>query len=133
MQDLFDLSARNALVTGASSGLGRHFARTLARAGANVALAARRLEPLEALAEELDGLGVRGVPLVLDVRDGESVADAFARGRGRARRDGHRGEQRRDRPGRYGPQSGGVRLEPGDRHQPARGLAGGARGRRGAW
>ena len=79
MQDLFDLSARNALVTGASSGLGRHFARTLARAGANVALAARRLEPLEALAEELDGLGVRGVPLVLDVRDGESVANAFAR------------------------------------------------------
>ena len=59
MQDLFDLSRRNALVTGASSGLGRHFARVLSRAGANIALAARRREALESLAGEL-GQGSAG-------------------------------------------------------------------------
>ena len=79
MQRLFDLSSRNALVTGASSGLGRHFARVLAGAGARVVLAARRAEALEALAAELGEAGGRGVPLVMDVRDAKSVADGFAR------------------------------------------------------
>ena len=79
MQDLFDLSGRNALVTGASSGLGRHFARVLAGAGANVALAARRQEALEALAAELDREGIRAVPVPMDVRDEESVASGFGR------------------------------------------------------
>lgn len=78
-RDLFDLCGRNALVTGASSGLGRHFARVLARAGAGVALVARRRAPLEALAVEIGTLGVRGVPLVADVRDEGSVCEAFAR------------------------------------------------------
>ena len=62
MQGLFDLSARNALVTGASSGLGRHFAQVLAGAGARVALAARRREALEALAEELGERGRGACP-----------------------------------------------------------------------
>lgn len=44
LQELFSLAGRTALVTGASSGLGKHFAATLARAGAGVA--ARRIEPL---------------------------------------------------------------------------------------
>ena len=81
MQGLFDLSARNALVTGASSGLGRHFARVLARAGANVALAARRREELESLAREIEAEaeGRRGVPVLMDVRDGASVALGFDR------------------------------------------------------
>ena len=79
MQELLDLTARNALVTGASSGLGRHFARVLARAGARVALAARRREALEALAGEIGERGGRGVPIVMDVRCAESVAGAFAR------------------------------------------------------
>ena len=42
----FNLAGKAAIVTGASSGLGRHFARTLARAGAKVALAARRVDAL---------------------------------------------------------------------------------------
>ena len=53
----FDLSGRTALVTGASSGLGRHFARTLAAHGASVALAARRIDRLEALAGEVRDAG----------------------------------------------------------------------------
>jgi len=79
MQDLFDLSRRNALVTGASSGLGRHFARVLSRAGADVALAARRREALESLARELRVGERRAVPVVMDVRDGASVARGFER------------------------------------------------------
>jgi NAD(P)-dependent dehydrogenase (short-subunit alcohol dehydrogenase family) len=64
-----DLSGRTALVTGASSGLGRHFALTLARCGANLALAARRTDRLEALRDELLGLGVKVLPVALDVTD----------------------------------------------------------------
>ena len=49
---LFDLSGRCALVTGASRGLGRQFARTLARAGADVAVTSRTLESLEGVKAE---------------------------------------------------------------------------------
>lgn len=55
---MFGLSGRVALVTGASSGLGAAAARTLAGAGARVAVAARRVERLEELAEEIDGAAV---------------------------------------------------------------------------
>ncbi|HRD75726.1 MAG TPA: SDR family NAD(P)-dependent oxidoreductase, partial [Hyphomicrobiaceae bacterium] len=57
MSSLLSLEGRNALVTGASSGLGAHFARTLARAGAAVAIAARRVDRLEALAREISAGG----------------------------------------------------------------------------
>ena len=79
MPELFDLEGRTALITGASSGLGRHFAFVLARAGAQVALAARRRDALDTLARELDREKRRGVPLVMDVRDEESVGRAFDR------------------------------------------------------
>ena len=79
MQNLFDLSGRNALVTGASSGLGRHFARVLADAGANVALAARRRDALETLAGCLAAKGVRAAAIPTDVRDEESVVSGFDR------------------------------------------------------
>ena len=46
MTDRFDLSGKTALVTGASGGLGRHFAMTLAGAGATVVVAARRTDKL---------------------------------------------------------------------------------------
>lgn len=72
----FDLSGQVAIVTGASSGLGRHFALTLARAGAKVAIAARRADRLEALAREIAALDARALPVPLDVTDGTSVERA---------------------------------------------------------
>lgn len=71
--DLFSLSNQVALVTGASSGLGRHFALTLARAGAKVAIAARRTDKLEQLAQEIAATDARALPVSLDVTDLESV------------------------------------------------------------
>jgi NAD(P)-dependent dehydrogenase (short-subunit alcohol dehydrogenase family) len=56
--ELFDLGGRVAIVTGASSGLGAALARTLASAGARVALVARRVDRLEALAKEIDGVAL---------------------------------------------------------------------------
>ena len=67
------LEDKVALVTGASSGLGRHFALTLARAGVKVAIAARRSEALRELAAEIAGFDGRALPLKLDVRDAASV------------------------------------------------------------
>jgi NAD(P)-dependent dehydrogenase (short-subunit alcohol dehydrogenase family) len=75
-QHLFDLSGQVALVTGASSGLGRHFALTLARAGAKVAIAARRTDRLDDLAREIAALDGRALPVPLDVTDAGSVERA---------------------------------------------------------
>ncbi len=71
-----DLSGEAALVTGASSGLGAHFARLLAERGAKVALAARRLDRLTALAGEIAGLGGRALPIECDVTQPASVEAA---------------------------------------------------------
>ncbi len=73
----FDLSGRHALVTGASSGLGWHFASVLARAGARVSIAARRLERLESLAGEIADDGGEAVPVVMDVTDRASISAAL--------------------------------------------------------
>lgn len=51
--DLFSLKGKKALITGASAGLGRHFAKVLAAAGAEVIVVARRLEKLQTLANEI--------------------------------------------------------------------------------
>jgi NAD(P)-dependent dehydrogenase (short-subunit alcohol dehydrogenase family) len=72
----FDLGGQAALVTGASSGLGRHAALTLAAAGARVAIAARRLEPLLELERQIEAAEGRALPLRLDVTDPASVAEA---------------------------------------------------------
>lgn len=71
------LAGRTVVVTGASGGLGRHFATTLAEAGARVVIAARRVEALNSAADELmqRGLACEAVPL--DVSDPASIA-AFA-------------------------------------------------------
>ncbi len=74
MSTPFFLEDRVALVTGASSGLGRHFAVTLARAGAKVAVAARRLDRLQGLVEEIEGFDGRALAISLDVTDAASVA-----------------------------------------------------------
>ena|SRR5579859_684815 len=64
-----DLSGQTALVTGASSGLGLRFARVLAACGAKVALAARRLDRLEALADEIRAQGGQATPIQMDATD----------------------------------------------------------------
>lgn len=70
---LFSVVGKGVLVTGASSGLGRHFALTLARRGAQVALAARRMEKLEVLAQEIAAGGGMAYAVALDVTDPASV------------------------------------------------------------
>ena len=76
--DPYGLGGRVAIVTGASSGLGRHFALVLARAGVKVAVTARRVDRLQALAAEIEGLGGQALPLALDVTDPKAVGDAVA-------------------------------------------------------
>ncbi|HNU11842.1 MAG TPA: SDR family oxidoreductase [Rubrivivax sp.] len=73
-----DLSGRVALVTGASSGLGEQFARALARAGAAVVLAARRLDRLKTLRAELEAAGGDAHVVSLDVADPASIRAAVA-------------------------------------------------------
>lgn len=77
LTERFDLTGRTAFVTGASSGLGQHFALTLARAGANVALAARRADRLEELSSQIAKEGGKSIPVGLDVTDDNAVAPAF--------------------------------------------------------
>ena len=78
MSKQFDLTGKVALVTGASSGLGVHFARTLAAAGASVAIAARRADRLASLQAELQAAGAKAVAVELDVQSGDSITAAFA-------------------------------------------------------
>ena len=76
MNARFDLAGRAALVTGASRGLGLTFARALAQAGAAVAITSRTLASLEGPRREIEALGVRAVPLALDVRHQASITRA---------------------------------------------------------
>ena len=69
----YNLTGQRAIVTGASRGLGRHFALTLARAGAQVALAARGIDLLAAAVKEIEGFGGCAVAIQVDVTDGKSV------------------------------------------------------------
>jgi len=78
MSDPFDLSGRVALVTGASQGLGRRFARVLAEHGAAVGLAARRRDKLEDLRAELVENRGRAAAVSLDVTDHAGIERAVA-------------------------------------------------------
>ena len=71
------LTGHNALVTGANGGLGSHFAQTLAQAGANVAVAARRVDSLREVREKIAASGSRATSVPLDVTNADSVAAAF--------------------------------------------------------
>lgn len=73
-----DLSGRIALITGASSGLGAQFAKTLARAGAAVVLASRRTDRLKELRAEIEGEGGDAHVVELDVTDCDSIKSAVA-------------------------------------------------------
>lgn len=74
-----DLSGKVALVTGASSGLGKRFAQVLARQGAKVAITGRRLDRLEALAAEIAADGGAAAPLALDVTDTDQLLAVIGR------------------------------------------------------
>jgi 3-oxoacyl-[acyl-carrier protein] reductase len=77
MSDLFDIRAETILITGASQGLGRQFARVLAGRGAAVVLAARQTAKLKALEEEIKAKGGRASAVAMDVTDNGSIARAI--------------------------------------------------------
>jgi NAD(P)-dependent dehydrogenase (short-subunit alcohol dehydrogenase family) len=72
-QNLFDLTGKVAVVTGASRGLGQYFSRALAGAGADLVITSRKLESLNAFSQELESMGRRALPLELEVQDYESI------------------------------------------------------------
>ena len=75
--DMFNLTGRVALVTGASSGLGQQFARALADNGASVALVARRADRLAAFKAELEKFGGKAIAIEADVTDRAAMQAAF--------------------------------------------------------
>jgi len=77
LSGLFDLTGRHVLVTGASSGLGRHFAGTLARAGARLTLGARRAEALAETVAHVEAEGSQVHAVVMDVTDAASIERAL--------------------------------------------------------
>jgi NAD(P)-dependent dehydrogenase (short-subunit alcohol dehydrogenase family) len=77
MSDLFDVSKEIVLITGASQGLGRQFARVLAAHGAAVALAARQTAKLKSLEQEIRAKAGRAAAVAMDVTDAASIAKAI--------------------------------------------------------
>lgn len=73
MSELFDLSGQVAIVTGTSRGLGQHFARALAKAGADLVLTSRSRDSLAAFETEIHSLGRKTLSLELDVREEQSI------------------------------------------------------------
>jgi len=74
---IFDVSGRVAMVTGASSGFGAHFAKLLAAHGAKVVVAARRTDRLESLVGDIEASGGEAIAVALDVTNADSIKAAF--------------------------------------------------------
>ena len=72
-KNYFDLTGKAALVIGASSGLGRQFAKALANQGADVAVAARRVEKLEETKAQVEEIGAKCIAIPCDVNDEDSI------------------------------------------------------------
>ncbi|NOZ43066.1 MAG: glucose 1-dehydrogenase [Alphaproteobacteria bacterium] len=77
MSHLFSLTGKTALVTGASSGLGHHFAKVLAGAGARVVVAARRRDKLDTLVQEITATGGEVIAVTMDVTAIDSIRAAY--------------------------------------------------------
>jgi len=77
MNEQFKIDGKIALVTGASGGLGRHFAQVLASAGAGVCVAARRMDKVTEIVAGIESSGGRAFGVEMDVTDSESVDAAF--------------------------------------------------------
>jgi len=71
------LAGRTLLITGASSGIGAHFAKTAAAAGAKVVLGARRTDLLDAIVAEIQATGGEAIAVAMDVADKASTLAAF--------------------------------------------------------
>jgi NADP-dependent 3-hydroxy acid dehydrogenase YdfG len=78
MTNLFDLTGQHVLITGASSGLGRNFAQTLAKAGAVISLGARRADALAETAARVEAGGGKAHAVVMDVTDAASIEQAIS-------------------------------------------------------
>ncbi len=78
MSQMFDLSGKTALVTGGNGGIGLGIARGLARAGANIVVAARNASKTEEAVRDITSLGVEAVGATMDVLDEESVSDGVS-------------------------------------------------------
>ena len=101
--EIFDLTGRVALVTGASSGLGVRFAEVLAANGAAVALVARRADRLEALQKKIEAAGGQAIAVEADVLDRAAMTRAFDQAEKALRHRHHPGQQRRRRAFRPAP------------------------------
>ena len=73
---MFNLKGRVAVITGASSGLGKQMAKGFAEAGADLVILARRIERLEELKQELEQKGVKVLPIKCDVTSTEDIDNA---------------------------------------------------------
>ena len=75
--ELFSMKGKVALVTGAASGMGERFAHTLAKAGAKVICAARRVERIEKVAAAINASGGQAAAVPIDIASRDSVASGF--------------------------------------------------------
>ena len=73
--ELFNLSGKVAIITGASRGLGQYLTRALAQAGADVVITSRNVESLKEFTREIESLGRKVLPLPLDVREQQSIQE----------------------------------------------------------